>query len=254
MAKKQETASAEATESNKQKDQKTAAQKKTARKKGSDPDSRQISQAILESRNWDRRLSRLSLRMALAQIPVTLVALIVGYSVFTFRPDPAYFAIDTEGRIIELVPLDEPIISSSALLNWTVTTVTETLSLDFLNWRDQLNSVRNDYNRQAYEQVVDALRNQTDILDRVEEHRLNINVSVREAPIITEQGVIKGTMTWRIEVPLVLSFESSEGVEHTEKLLATVLVNRVSSIEHRKGMRIRQLVVSRANKSSSGGE
>ena len=58
-------------------------------------------------------------------------------------------------------------------------------------------------------------------------------------------GLVGGTATWRIEFPLVVSYESSQGVESTQRLVATVLVRRASTVKTPRGVVIQQAVLKR---------
>ena len=59
------------------------------------------------------------------------------------------------------------------------------------------------------------------------------------------QELVGGKATWRIEFPIVVSYESSQGVESTQKLLATVLVCRASTAKTPRGVVIQQVVLKR---------
>ena len=64
-------------------------------------------------------------------------------------------------------------------------------------------------------------------------------------PVITASGLVGGKMTWKVEFPLIVSYESSQGVESTQHLMATVLVCRASTVTTPRGVVIQQVVLKR---------
>ena len=64
-------------------------------------------------------------------------------------------------------------------------------------------------------------------------------------PVIVASGQIDGRASWKVEFPLLISYESSQGVENTQKLLATVLVRRASTVATPRGVVIEQIILKR---------
>jgi intracellular multiplication protein IcmL len=80
--------------------------------------------------------------------------------------------------------------------------------------------------------------------EMVEGKRLVMNASPLSSPIIAAKGLNEhGVMSWRIEFPMNISYESSQGVFQNQALDIMVLVERVSVLDNPKGVRIRQLVL-----------
>lgn len=197
---------------------------------------------VMESRGWYRDKFRqvVTICMALAG----MLALSFGANVVqgVSRPDPVYFAVSDDLRIKQLTPLDEPSVSQSALFNWTTRTITKTFNLDFLHWREQLMSVKPEYTDDCFKQLIKSLKNAGN-LDMIRDRRLVLSAVVKNAPTITAKGVINGHMAWKMEFPISLSYESSERVVATQDLLCSVMVRRVSVLDHPRGIRLAQLVL-----------
>lgn len=160
------------------------------------------------------------------------------------KPSPVYFAATSDLRIAKLVPLTEPVMTEQALLNWSSDIVTSAVSLDFLEWRKKLQDIRPNFSESAFESFVGSLKT-SGILDLVRNKRLNVSAVLTQAPVITKTGVLNGSMSWQIEFPLILSYESSAGVETTQKLVAQILVSRASTITTPRGIAIQQIVLRR---------
>lgn len=79
----------------------------------------------------------------------------------------------------------------------------------------------------------------------IKDKRLSVSSAITAAPVIVSSGLLDGKMTWRIEFPLVMSYESSQGVESTQNLMATVLVRRANTVKTPRGVAIHQIVLKR---------
>ena len=188
------------------------------------------------------RAMKLCLGMALA-----LCAALVVISVLVLtRPTPRYFAATPDLRLAPLVPLDKPVLTQQGLLNWVTETITNAVSLDFLEWREKLSRSREHFEDEAFKSFMASL-NSSGILDMIRDKRLSVSASVTRAPVIIASGLVGGKATWKVEFPLVVSYESSQGVESTQNLMATVLVCRASTVTSPRGVVIQQVVLKRSS-------
>ena len=92
--------------------------------------------------SWDRAQYKRSLMVALAAILLSMGMLLFSIILFLTKPEPRYFSVTNDFRVVELAPLSEPMVSDAGLLNWSADVVTRTFSLDFLHYRQQLTDVR----------------------------------------------------------------------------------------------------------------
>jgi intracellular multiplication protein IcmL len=155
-----------------------------------------------------------------------------------------YFAVTPDLRVMEMNSLEEPFLSSEGLLNWTGEVVTGALSLDFLHWKKKLMSLRNNFDPIGFESFVESLESGGHV-KKIEEERLSLSAVMTDAPVIISQGLKRGRMTWQIEMPLIISYQSSTGISATQKLLGEIVVERVRPSENPKGVVIRQVVLTR---------
>ena len=187
-----------------------------------------------------RRVMKLSLGLAVALgISIAVIALLL-----LNQPGPRYFAATPDLRLAPLVPLDQPVLTQQGLLTWASDTITGAMSLNFLEWRDKLESIRPNFDDEAFKSFLASLQS-SGILDMIRDKRLSASAITTRAPVIIASGLVGGTATWRIEFPLIVSYESSQGVESTQRLLATVLVRRASTVKAPRGVVIQQVVLKR---------
>ena len=118
------------------------------------------------------------------------------------------------------------------------------MSLNFLEWREKLESIRPHFEDEAFKSFLSSLQS-SGILEMIQEKRLSASAVATRAPVIIASGLVGGKATWKIEFPLIVSYESSQGVESTQKLLATVLIRRASTAKTPRGVVIQQVVLRR---------
>ena len=171
-----------------------------------------------------------------------LISVTINVLQAMYQEKPKYFAATNDLRIAPLIALNEPMVSQSGLLNWTTETVCKTFGLDFKNWKRQMMDIRYRYSDKAFGQLVRSYKKSGN-LEMIKNQRLVMSCTITEAPVIPAKGIVKGKVTWKVEFPILISYESSKGVENTQKLLVTVMVQRVSTIKNSEGIQIIQLVV-----------
>ncbi len=202
------------------------------------------SEHVIGGLNWYRNQFRRSMKLNIGLLLALCIGLVIIVFLVLNRPTPQYFAATPDLRLAPLIPLDKPVLTEQGLLNWTADTITGAMSLNFLEWREKLNDLRPNFDSAAFKSFLDSL-NTSGTLDMIRDKRLSVSASITKAPIIITSGLIGGKSTWRIEFPMLVSYESSQGVESTQHLMATVLVSRASTATNPRGVVIQQIVLKR---------
>ncbi len=184
------------------------------------------------------------MKLALGLSLALMVSLAVIALLLLNQPKPRYFAATPDLRLAPLVPLDQPLLTQSGLLTWVSDTITGAMSLNFLEWREKLEAVRPNFDDDTFKSFLSSLES-SGILNMIQEKRLSASSVATGAPVIIASGLVSGKATWRIEFPLIVSYESSQGVESTQRLIATVLVCRASTATTPRGVVIQQVVLKR---------
>lgn len=202
------------------------------------------SKKIIGGLHWYKKQYYLAMKANIILGVCLIVSIIVIFGLIINRPKPIYFAATPDLRISELVPLYEPLLTEQGLLNWCTEIVTSAVSLDFLDWRKKLSVVRPNFSDAAFKSFLESL-DSSGTLNMIKDKRLSVSSAITAAPVIVSSGLLDGKMTWRIEFPLVMSYESSQGVESTQNLMATVLVRRANTVKTPRGVAIHQIVLKR---------
>ena len=152
-------------------------------------------------------------------------------------------AATSDGRLVPLTQLSEPIMTDAALKTWTVTAVTEAFTLGHHDWRMRLGAVRESFTDRGYESFVNGLE-ESRFLERIRE-RLQVSSSVaRGVPVVTSTFLHGDRLVWQIEFPLLVTFEAGSKT-FSQELVAEVLVMRVPLWEREAGIAIEQLIATR---------
>lgn len=196
---------------------------------------------IVESKEWFKQQYR---RKSLSIVMLSMVA---GLSITSnimqiyFAPKPVYFALTSDNQLVKLIPLSEPFLSQQDITSWTLSVVGKTMSLNFKDWKIQLTEVQPDFFDTAFSDFVKTMRS-SGVIELIETKRLVMNPSAPSSPIISAKGINEnGVMSWRVEFPMILSYESSQGTFLTQKFDAVVYIERVSVLDNPKGIKIKQL-------------
>lgn len=168
------------------------------------------------------------------------LSLAVNGLLIATRPAPKYFASTADLRVLPLTPLDQPVITDAALANWVAESVTSTLTLDFISYREQLYRVQDRYTSNAFADLIQSLKN-NQVFSTILERRLVMHTSIASPPHIVSTSFLGGRKVWTLQVPVTISYEGSNGVVTTQRAMATVVVQRVSEAETPTGIKIAQL-------------
>lgn len=179
---------------------------------------------------------------------VVALILSIGFNIFLVmsKPKPVYFASTPDLRLAPMTPLSRPIMSQAALLDWSVETVAETLSLDFRNYQKQLTNVRDRYTGKAFKDLLDSLKASGN-LRMVIDKRLSATCIATSAPIIEKAGELNGVYTWKLSFPMVISYEDSHGIQNEQPVKLLLTVERADTAITPKGILVKQIVTTPTN-------
>lgn len=165
---------------------------------------------------------------------VTLTALL--YYVITNRPKPEYFATTSDGKVIRMYALSEPLVTPAELLQWTTIAATSVNTYNFVNWRKELQSASEYFTPTGWREFQDSLKTSNN-LETITSKKLSVSAVATGAPVILDQGLIGNVYKWKVQIPLLLTYESAS-TNLSQPVVATMLVTRVSTLDTPKGIAI----------------
>lgn len=124
-------------------------------------------------------------------------------------PQPQYFAATAAGRIIEIHKLTDPTVSDQDVIQFVTNGVQQAFSLDYIHWRQQLNAVnRNYFSPEGFRDFFKALMDSNN-LNTLIKYKMVSSATLTAAPQITSTMIVGGHYAWKVNMPLLITFDSS---------------------------------------------
>lgn len=179
------------------------------------------------------------LRIAVLQgvVIVGLIA-VMFYVVHIHQPENRYFATTEDGRLVPMVALNEPNLSTPALMSWVAQASTEVMTFGFSDYRRRLQEASRNFTRRGWESFTQALQ-KSRIIEMVNENQQVVTAAPQSAPVLKSEGVVGGRYQWVVQLPLVLTYQSGSRTR-SDSLIVTFVVVRVPRLESPNGVGIEQ--------------
>ncbi len=181
------------------------------------------------------------LRVAIAEA-VIIVALILTFIVYTnaTKPQDHYFATTADGRIMQLVPLDQPNMGTAALMSWAAQSATEVMTFGFHDYQRRMQQASRNFTRHGWENFTDALQ-KSRIIESIETNRQVVTAQPSSAPVLVQEGVFNGRYRWVVDFPLAVTYQAGTATRN-DNLAVRLVIDRVPSLENPNGVGIEQWI------------
>lgn len=130
--------------------------------------------------------------------------------------------------------LDEPLVSSDYIKDWSSEAVSKTFNYDYTNYQKNLENASHYFIPEGWKNFMAALKTSGNI-DAVVTKKLTFSASFNNRPTIIKQGVEKGRYTWHVNIPTIISYS---GKSITNKQSATVSLLIIRTNETNNGIGI----------------
>lgn len=181
--------------------------------------------------------------VTIAQIQaVVIIGLVLAmfYVISVNQPENRYFATTDDGRLVPMVALNEPNLSTPALMSWTAQAATEVMTFGFNDYRRRLQEASRNFTKVGWASFTTALE-KSRIIESVEANQQVVTAAPRSAPVLVSEGLVNGRYQWQIELPMIVTYQAG-ATTRADNLLVTLLVVRVSKLESPNGVGIEQWV------------
>ncbi len=208
-------------------------------KKDTDPKNQQGSEVVTRNEYYRDGFHKIFLSL-LVSVILNLLSAYSVYYVYQHPPEPVYFATSVNGRIMPLVPLNEPNSSDGVILQWANLATVAAYSYNFVTYRTELQSASDFFTAEGWSTFLDALK-ESNNLEAVISKKLVVTAVATRAPVILQKGVLSGRYSWRIQIPILVTYQSASEFSQ-QNLVVTMLVTRISTLNNPKGVGIAQFV------------
>ena len=167
--------------------------------------------------------------VAAAQVAVLIFMLI--------NPASGKFYVTTRnGDVLPVQPLSAPIVTDAYISSWAGMRVRSAFSLDFSKYGKELSQLQGSFTERGWAQFQSAV-SKANIVKQLQNEKMIVTSVVTSTPVILKQGVLQGSYTWRVSVPLLVSFVSASA-DTKRQLNVTLLVRRVPVMDVKNGIQI----------------
>jgi len=160
-----------------------------------------------------------------------------------------YILTKDTGELLPMVPLEQANHDDEFIARWTVDTVTRLYSFDFVNYRQQLQEARRNlttFGWTGFEKAMEVSGNFRAILD----NRYAVTAVPTGPAVVIKSAIHTGFMrhAWRVEFPLLLTYQSSQmgadgrPLTANQNLKVSVVVIRQPEYLQREGLGIRSIL------------
>lgn len=170
-------------------------------------------------------------------ISAFFLLMFVGY--YVVSPHKAEYFMVRQNNQAELTPaLDYPIVSRSEILRWSSQSVISVYNFDFSNWEVRVKEVAPLFTPNGFDRFQDALK-LDGVLSGIVEQKLQVTAVVTGPPVIIAEGILAGRYTWKVNLPVLLTYISSSEVRQ-RSIYVTMVITRISVLDSPRGYAIEQ--------------
>jgi len=201
---------------------------------------------VLNRNSFYRDGYRTLLRISLIQgVVIGLLVMSIVALALTIKPRLVYFATTSDGRIINIVPMNEPYLTPAQLLAWTASHARMVMTFGYHDYRDRLQESSAYFTPTGWDSFNRALKD-ANFIDAIQAHKLVVTMDINAAPEIQSAFVRNGVYTWYVQFPVTIKFDGEQPPQPITTTLRLQIV-RVSTLQNPDGISIEQWVQSSAN-------
>jgi intracellular multiplication protein IcmL len=181
-------------------------------------------------------------------IILTAIILLIATSIYLMmtKPSPIYFRTGEEWRVLPSVPVEEPYLKPSDLVQWVSQALPDSFEYDFIDYMTEIKVHQRYFTTDGWQKFTDILNRYANY-NKIMKDKLFVMAFPEGAPFILNQGILAGKYAWWVQMPLNVSY-SSLGRAYNEELLFQVLVVRVPTLNNLYGVGIDNIVISTTEK------
>ncbi|CAN7783468.1 DotI/IcmL/TraM family protein [Cupriavidus necator] len=164
---------------------------------------------------------------------------------FVTRPAPVLVGMTEAGRLIQIVPLSKPFVSSEAVLQKVQKTATAAFSLDFddTNLKAKLAALRSHFTRDGYASLM-AQYDTSGLIEKIRTRRLVTSAVATGAGVIANEYEARdGLYTWETEMPIAITI-TGQSERKTYECLVKQTVKRLPVEDNPAGIATQSLRLS----------
>lgn len=152
-----------------------------------------------------------------------------------------YFVDSPDGVSTEVFPLSEPNVTPSSLVKWVTQAVTSTYTIDFYQYQETLDGLKQYFTIAGYDNYLGSLK-ASGSLDKIIKEKLVMSAVALDTALIMQEGEMNGVYSWKVQLPLLINYQGASTTGTQKTVAVNVLVTRVPTNLAPKGIGIAQII------------
>lgn len=176
-----------------------------------------------------------------------MVIVVLGFVLIYLQGNPTrpvYFATDKVGKLIRIVPVSQPGMTTEDAMAWAEKVVEKSYAYDYVNYRTQLQEAQRYFTSYGWRNYMSALKASNNLV-ALTERKWVVTANVVDKPKLLTQGILAGAYAWKFEMPLLVTNWAppyNEASKFTNPLIVTVIVQRQPILQSVDGLGVVQMV------------
>ncbi len=178
---------------------------------------------------------------------LTILSSLGTYILWNKPPNYKFIITDQYGKVLKVDSLNDSIHPNDYVIKWVVDAITRLYSVDYVNYRAQLQSQRHNLTTRGWNNFQDAMKISGNFQAILGNQYITTAVPTSSGTI-TKTGSIQGRFAWKVKIPLKIVYRASNDANKlsqntiTQNLAMLVTVIRVPRHLNSKGLGIRAIV------------
>lgn len=170
--------------------------------------------------------------------------------------NPLYFATDGVGRLIQVIPVNRPNMTTDEATNYAVQAVQSAYSYNYYNYRAQLQGAQKYFTSYGWRQYMKALTASNNLVALTQRKQVVI-AKVVGKPKLVAQGLLSGAYAWKFQMPVLVTYWTppyDDNSKFYNALNVSVIVQRQPILQSYQGVGVLQLIATISNQPAQPAE
>jgi hypothetical protein len=157
------------------------------------------------------------------------------------RADYLYLPVQSDARLVEFVPMDQPKHPDEFVVRWAVEAVTRLFTFDHVNFRAQLQDAKLTMTPAGWTGFEKALVSSNAFRDILEFRYVATAAPLSEGRI-DRKAVSGGRYAWRIQFPMLVRYQAQGANPTPQEVKVTVVVVRTTEALNPRGLAVSSII------------
>ena len=211
------------------------------------PTASQAIAIILQTHTYASKRLHYICRIIALLIMLTMLSCWGTYILWKKPPAHKFILTDQNGQILEIISLNKPIHSDSFVIDWTIDSISRLYSIDYINFRNQLQSQRHNLTTRGWKNYQEAMKSSGNFQAILGNQYFTTAMATGVGEIV-KTGTIQGRFAWKVKFPFKIVYQTAKDpnesapkkiVQNVEMSVTVVRVPRYLNIE---GLGIRAII------------